>query len=146
MTAAELENLFYKEIPISKSMGIKVLQSSSLDIVLKVNLLENKNHKGTVFGGSQYSACAIACYGLFLNGIREQGHQTNNIVIADGNIKYKAPVDQDFFVEAKWDAVIKNEFFEKLKLLSKAKVELKAQVKIDSQVKAEFNGHFVAFL
>lgn len=146
MNTGELQSLFFKEIPITKSMGLTVTTVDAEKIEILFNLAENKNHKGTAFGGSQYTACALACYGLFLVGIREKGFLTNNIVIAEGRIKYKAPVKQNFMVRAVWDLPLKSSFFKTLTQKKKAKVLLSAHVLTDREICAEFSGDFVAHL
>lgn len=148
MTKNELQNLFYHEIPISEKMGVEVLKVTDNDLQLLVSLNLNKNHKGTAFGGSQYSACALACYGLFLSSIREFGHNTNNIVIANGSIKYISPVTENFIIEVSWDTDLKNHFFKTLNEKKKAKVNLTAHIleQNSKDIKSVFNGEFVAFL
>ena len=146
MTPKELQDLFNKEIPITKSMGLTVITSTPDEVVLKFQLDENKNHKGTAFGGSQYSACALACYGLFLVGLRHRGFTTNNIVISDGQISYKAPVGDHFQSRASWSAESQKSFFEKLSRKQKSKVSLHAEVSAQGQMCTTFNGDFVAIL
>lgn len=129
-------------------MGVEVLKVTDNDLQLLVSLNLNKNHKGTAFGGSQYSACALACYGLFLSSIREFGHNTNNIVIANGSIKYISPVTENFIIEVSWDTDLKNHFFKTLNEKKKAKVNLTAHIleQNSKDIKSVFNGEFVAFL
>lgn len=146
MNNTELQLLFFKEIPITQAMGLTVISCDSNTVKIAFNLAENKNHKGTAFGGSQYTACALACYGLFLVSIREKGFQTNNIVIADGTIKYKSPVSENFFVHACWDLKSKTDFFAKLIQIKKAKVRLTAEIVSAGHSRALFTGDFVAFL
>lgn len=81
-------------------MGLDVIKSMSDEVILKFRLDANKNHKGTAFGGSQYSACALSCYGLFLVGLRNRGYTTINIVISYGKISYDAPVGDNFLAKA----------------------------------------------
>lgn len=152
MSPSELQTLFYQEIPISQSMGIRVVTASANAIHLHVELAANRNHKQTAFGGSQYAACALACYGLFLVGVQSQGYFSNNIVIAEGDIKYKHPVASDFEIVASWQEPSFSEFFIRLKKLKKAKVHLQATVlatptSLADQIECSyFSGAFVAFL
>lgn len=146
MTPKDLQELFNKEIPITKSMGLTVIKATSDEVVLKFQLDENKNHKGTAFGGSQYSACALACYGLFLVGLRSRGFITNNIVISDGHINYKAPVDDHFQSRASWSSESQKSFFDKLERKQKSKVVLQAEVSTQGHVCTTFSGDFVAIL
>lgn len=145
MNAAELLKLLNQEIPISKQMGISVFSVDELSCILKVELKPNLNHKGTGFGGSLYSCCAFAGYGLFLNGLRLNHFSTNDIVIAHGEIQYLLPVDSDFEVKAQWssDSERKN-FFGQLISKKKARTALHVQIHCRGQICAEFKGLFVA--
>lgn len=146
MNTIQLQNLLLNEIPITKSMGLCINTVSAEKIEILFKLAENRNHKGTAFGGSQYTACVLACYGLFLVGIRDKGYQTNNIVIAEGKIKYKSPVEQDFIVKAEWGLKTKTHFFKTLTHKKKAKVQLSATVTVRDHICAHFQGDFVAVL
>lgn len=145
MTTAELENLLKTEIPISKEMGIHDFQIQGHQLSLKIPLSPNRNHKQTMFGGSLYSVGALACYGLFLSGLRQQALHTNDIVISEGGMRYLAPVDGDAIVQAQWNSEAEREkFFATLASKKKARVVMRAQVLVQGRVCAEFSGDFVA--
>jgi len=145
MQANELGQLLTTEIPIAGEIGIRNFKLSSDQFSFELPLDPNRNHKGTLFGGSLYSAGALSCYGLFLVGLRGSSIGTNNIVIAEGQMKYKAPVDQDAKVVASWNSDLeKEQFFKTLTLKNKARVLMRAHVFIGDQVCAEFSGLFVA--
>jgi thioesterase domain-containing protein len=146
VTALELQKLFNKEIPITLAMGLTVVTASSSNVILNFKLADNRNHKGTAFGGSQYSACALACYGLFLVGIREKGFPTNNIVISDGEINYKAPVEDNFIATAIWPEKSRSVFFDKLTKKKKSKISLTAEISSAGKICTTFKGDFVAIL
>jgi len=145
MTVAELEKLLKADIPISKEIGIHDLQIQNNKLTLQVPLAPNFNHKKTMFGGSLYSAGALACYGLFLSGLRSQDVQTNDIVISEGSMRYMAPVRGDAMIQAQWESEAEmTRFFQNLKSKKKARVLMRAQVRVQNQICAEFSGHFVA--
>ncbi|GIL17902.1 MAG: hypothetical protein BroJett040_16530 [Oligoflexia bacterium] len=148
MTPQELQNLFEKEIPLTKEMGVSVTSVTQYEVHIKAALQPNRNHKGTAFGGSQYALCALACYGLFLNGVRREGQNTNNIVIANGNIQYHAPVTTDFEIIAKWGKSEYQTFFQNLMKNKKAKIQLSAliQSRAGQETCTKFSGDFVAKL
>ncbi len=147
MIAHELEETLKKDIPIAAEMGIQDLQIQDYKLTLKLPLSPNINHKQTMFGGSLYAAGALACYGLFLAGLRGQSILTNDIVISEGGMKYMAPVDRDAIIQAQWNSEAEmKKFFQSLKAKSKARVLMRAQVLLGDQVCAEFSGHFVAQL
>lgn len=147
MTAKELEKLLTSEIPITKQMGIRDLQITDGKLSLTLPIQPNVNHKQTMFGGSLYSSGAVACYGLFLSGLREHAITTNNIVISEGQMKYMAPVDQDARIEAQWNSdKERTQFFAALGAKKKARVLMRAQVFIANKLCAEFSGQFVALV
>jgi thioesterase domain-containing protein len=145
MTAAELHKLLKSEIPISNEMGIHDFQIADHRLTLKLPLKPNRNHKMTMFGGSLYAAGALACYGLFLSGLRGQSLQTNDIVISEGGMRYMAPVDADATIQAQWNSDEEmQKFFHALKMKKKARVLMRAEVKIQDRLCAEFSGMLVA--
>ncbi|MBL7542452.1 MAG: YiiD C-terminal domain-containing protein [Bdellovibrionaceae bacterium] len=146
MTKSELQQLFFQEIPLTQHLGLLVHVAHAGEIKIGFRLEENKNHKGTAFGGSQYAAGALSCYGLFLVGLRDHGILTNNIVISDGKISYKYPVSTDFTVQSFWSAGDRRDFFDRLKRKKKAKTSLSASISSDDKICAQFNGDFVAVL
>ena len=145
MTNVEMENLLREKIPISQAMNITVMELTKHSLKLYVPLEPNKNHLGTLFGGSLYAGGALACYGLFMSTLRDRGQNTNNVVAADGHIQYKSPVNGNCVIEAQWSPETQEEaFFETLTRWKKAKTEMKAQITVKGKLCAEFSAHFVA--
>jgi len=103
-TSQDLEKLLKTTIPLSEHMGVHSFNLSAESLSLILPLYPNRNHKQTLFGGSLYSASALACYGLFLAGLRAAEISTDNIVISHGDMKYLAPVNDDALVVAKWSS------------------------------------------
>lgn len=147
MLAKDLETLLKTEIPIAQAIGIRDLQLGEGSLTFTLPLQPNINHKGTLFGGSLYSAGALSCYGLFLLGLRNESVSTNNIVISEGSMRYLAPVNQDARVTALWSsAAERSRFFASLMSRKKARVPMKAVISIQDLICAEFTGEFVAHL
>ena len=140
-----LQQLFNSEIPISKELGVTVQSLTEKEIQLELPLEPNRNHKGTSFGGSLYSGCALACYGIFLSQLRSLGIQTMDIVISKGEIKYLAPVKADAQIVAGFRTLEeKAAFFRGLQAKGKARATMHAQVRVAGVLCAEFFGDFVA--
>jgi thioesterase domain-containing protein len=145
MTALEIENLLKSQIPISNHLGLHHFELGTQDLTFDLSLMPNVNHKGTLFGGSLYSASALACYGLFLSGLRQHNFSTNNIVISEGQMRYLAPVDRDAKLRAFWNSTTEQgQFFEGLSAKKKARVLMRAQGLVEEKICAEFSGLFVA--
>ncbi|MCB0363461.1 MAG: YiiD C-terminal domain-containing protein [Bdellovibrionales bacterium] len=144
LSASELTHHFHKKIPITKLIGVQVLEVSARKACLFAPLLPNINHVNTLFGGSLYSVAALSCYALFLALSREAGGLSDKLVIQDGNIKYLFPVDSDFISEAQ----LENEgeldrFLSGLKKHGKARIRLAATLQCQTKICAKFEGSYV---
>jgi len=147
ISITELEQVLWDRIPLSRHMGVQLDSITPDQAVLNLPLKPNLNHKGTAFGGSIYSGCALAGYGLFLFSLQERGFTTNNIVISEGSIDYTKPVDGDAEIIAQWRSQEERDvFFNSLKSRGKARVQIEAQVVVQGKVSAHFYGTFVAIL
>lgn len=98
----ELIAILKDKISLYEHLGITVINISSAEVHFRVSLAKNRNHKGTAFGGSLYATAVLAAYALVLAGLKARGIQTENIVIAKGQIEYLRPVDTDFEVLCKF--------------------------------------------
>lgn len=146
MTLIEIQKQLESEIPITQTLGFQLKEIQRDYALAEMPLFPNRNHKGTLFGGSQYSGCALISYSLFLFGVRSIGGETNNIVVADANIKYLKPVMGDCILKSTWESVeAKETFFDHLARKGKARVSLLAHV-LDNRglILSEFRGNFVA--
>lgn len=144
MNASEYLESLHRNIPISKALGVEVPRFGADLTILKVPLKPNKNHVGTVFGGSLYSVSALACYGLFRAISFESGIVTDNLVIHEGTIRYDAPVTGDFEVHAARPPEKEvQKFLELLAKKGKARLRLSSVVMQDGVRKAFFEGAYV---
>lgn len=144
---SEIQKQLEIEIPITKELGFQLSELHIDQAFGQIPLAPNENHKGTLFGGSQYSGCALICYSLFLFGVRSKGHTTKNIVVSEATIKYLKPASRDSGLRATWESVAAREtFFDQLERKGKARVGLLAHV-LDSNglILSEFRGTFVVF-
>ena len=142
---SDLQHLLEKEIPVTKALGFQIKEASSDLVKLILPLLPNRNHKGTAFGGSLYSASAVASYALFLFSLQAQGLDTKEIVIGEGRIRYRYPVTADSILVAKWEnAESREHFFKVLKMEQRSKTTLKVEILCKNQIAATFEGEFFA--
>lgn len=148
MLPDELQRKLENEIPITKTLGFKITSLSQEMALCVLPLEPNINHKKTLFGGSQYAGCALACYSLFLFNVRALNEVTNNIVVSHAEISYKKPASDDVHIEASWPSEQERvRFLESLKRKGKSRVRLLARVKDNSDLLlSEFQGDFVVIL
>ena len=142
---SDLTHALNKEIPITKHMGLIVLEATEQSVLLQSPLLPNTNHKGTAFGGSVYSAAVLASWMLVSETLKARGFSSDYIVIQDSKIEYLLPVGGDFTAKAHWlDSSGSNKFTDSLKRKGLGRVEVEAQIICDNKLCANFKGRFVA--
>ena len=87
-----LESVLHHDIPLTRDMGLKVLDWQARQLRLSLPLAANVNHKSTMFGGSLYCGAVLVGWGWLHMRLREAGIDDGHIVIQEGNISYPLPV------------------------------------------------------
>ena len=138
-----LQNYLAENIPITTAMGIKVVIASPERVLLECPLEQNRNHRGTGFGGSIASIATLAGWAWIWVMMRERTTPPN-IVIAKSSIEYDQPVDDAFSAELRppSDAQIKT-FIESFDRRGSARIELKVDVLCGGEEAALFTGVYV---
>jgi thioesterase domain-containing protein len=104
-----LESVLHQDIPLTRSMGLRVLHWRDGQLCLQLPLQANVNHKHTMFGGSLYCGAVLAGWGWLHLRLREQGIADGHIVIHESRISYPLPVTGDALAlcdappQAQWD-------------------------------------------
>ncbi|AIC17478.1 MULTISPECIES: YiiD C-terminal domain-containing protein [Pseudomonas] len=90
-----LESILHHDIPLTRDMGLKVLDWHAHELRLQLPLEANVNHKSTMFGGSLYCGAVLAGWGWLHLRLKEAGIDDGHIVIQEGQINYPLPVTSD---------------------------------------------------
>ncbi|MDD0969321.1 MULTISPECIES: YiiD C-terminal domain-containing protein [Pseudomonas] len=90
-----LESVLHHDIPLTRDMGLKVLDWQEQQLRLHLPLDANVNHKSTMFGGSLYCGAVLAGWGWLHLRLKEEGIEDGHIVIQEGQISYPLPVTGD---------------------------------------------------
>lgn len=90
-----LESLLHSDIPLTRQMGLQVLDWQQHCLRLQLPLEANVNHKSTMFGGSLYCGAVLAGWGWLHLRLKEEGVEDGHIVIQEGQISYPLPVTGD---------------------------------------------------
>jgi thioesterase domain-containing protein len=146
---SEVREFLYRGIPLTRAMGIDVLQASADSVELKAPLKANINHNQTAFGGSIHSVAILTCWLLVTRALADAGLVSEYVVIQGSEIDYKTPVDEDFFAKVKWPKKADHEaFLQTLKKRGRARIELTAHVYTgkggSEKPAATLTGRFVA--
>ena len=142
----KLQNLLYKEVPLSSDIGVAVRSYDGEFLELQAELEPNINIHGVAFGGSIYSLCALSGWGLLILKLEEQGLDPR-IMIAGAEITYLKPVMQNLRafsrLSQEHDFV---KFVEKYNNKHRARIKIPVEVKLnDGDTAARFMGEYIAF-
>ncbi len=147
MSARVLEAFLHEKIPLTRAMGLHVVESNAHRLVLTAPLDKNINHLGTAFGGSLHALPTLACYAGLWTLLREAGVD-GHVVVKRSSAFYRAPVATE--LRAIWErppAGAVKDFLSNLKRHKKARMELKAEVEgTNGKPAVEFHGTFVALV
>jgi thioesterase domain-containing protein len=142
--AESLEATLHSEIPITRQIGIRVLDYDGSCLRLSAPLDRNINHKATAFAGSLNSVVTLSGWGLIWIALREVGMEAT-IVIQDSTSHYRRPVTRDFFAACQkpGDAHMA-QFVRILREKGRARLELQAEIRENDTVAMSFQGRYVA--
>ena len=87
-----LQSVLHGDIPLTREMGLEVIDWQAQTLRLQLPLAANVNHKSTMFGGSLYCAAVLVGWGWLHLRLRELGIDDGHIVIQEGQISYPLPV------------------------------------------------------
>ena len=138
-----LKRYLHRHIPITKGMGVKVLEANGRKVVLEAPLLPNINHQGTVFGGSAASVAVLSAWSLIRIKLMEGGNDSN-IVVHKASIVYRRPIKGAFTSTTvscsagDWKKVLST-----LSRFGRAKVRLSSVLQSGGEKVGELEGNFV---
>jgi thioesterase domain-containing protein len=125
---AQFQNRINQQIPLTKSMGLQLLEWDGTALLLSAPLAPNSNHQGTGFGGSLYGVGVTAAWSvaeLALADLQLEG----TVVIQTGTIEYMSPVDGDFYSVCRLpDGEMPDHFRKSLARHGRARLELTAEI------------------
>ena len=143
---AEVEAYLHRHIPITREMGVRMLQCSFTGVTLTAPLAPNVNHRSTVFGGSASAAAILAAWTWLHYALRDAGLKCR-VVIQRNTMDYLAPIDGEFTAQcdgltaAHWE-----NFLRTLRRHGKARIALGARLLLAGVPVAKFNGDYVAVI
>ncbi len=138
---AELEQTWHEEIPISKAMGIRVMDFANDQLVVRAELEPNINVHGTAFAGSLYAIAALCGWGMTWLQLKTR-HIDGSIVIADGHIHYERPVKEPIVATCRFILSDQSEALARLKSQGKTRFNLECVVRANGNDAARFTGEY----
>jgi len=145
--ARDLQDVLHHEIPLSRQIGLEVVDFDGATLSLRAPLAPNINHKATAFAGSLTAVATLTGWGLIWLMLREQGMR-GVIVIQESASRYLSPVGGDFVTTCRIPPARQVErFLASLRQHGRARLPLTVEIRAGSeQVRVAFTGRYVAFL
>ncbi|HEY4301749.1 MAG TPA: YiiD C-terminal domain-containing protein [Candidatus Didemnitutus sp.] len=141
----DLERFLHDKIPLTATMEVRVLESSSERLVLEAPLAPNRNHLGTAFGGSLHTLPTLACYAVVWMLLREAGID-GHVVVKRSAASYREPVTAALRATCPRPPPARAALFiADLRRHRKARMDLEATVDgANGKAAVEYRGTFVA--
>ncbi len=136
------EDFLHSRIPLTRTMGLRVIRYDAEGFVLEAPVSQNSNHLGTAFGGSINAVATLAAYGLLWMELRGREME---LVVSESSIRFLRPIRTVIrAICARPEAAAWSAFQEKLSASGKARIRLRVRVEEANEVAAELEGVFVA--
>ena len=142
---AQLQDLLHREVPMSETMGMTVNSFDGQRLTMQAALELNVNLYGVAFGGSIYSLCAMAGWGLLIMKL-EEAELDARIMLTGGEIEYLKPVSQTL-VSASFfsNPADFGEFAENWRTRQRARISVPVEILLDDgSLAARFLGGYIA--
>ena len=146
LSLSELERYLSKLIPMASALGVNVRQASLDSVMIAAPLSLNRNHRGTVFGGSASAVAILAGWLLLDVRLRTTGVAAS-VVIQRNEMHYLTPITSDF--EARARLSTDGNWCNFLRILArrkKSRVNVSVDLTCKGVVVGEFAGSFVAMV
>lgn len=143
MNKAEAQKYIETEIPMTKIMGMEIVELTRESVRIAMPHAPNVNHQGSAFGGSIDSLFFVTSW-AYVQLLIENFDPHPRIVGRRGRSTFHKPVKSDF--EAKViipENSIVETFLKDLTHKGKGRITAKAIVEYEGEIAAEFEGDFV---
>ena len=142
---SRLQAFIRSNIPISAAMGVTVTKAGPEGVTLRAPLTKNRNHHGTLFGGSASALAMLAAWSWLHLRLEELGLDPD-LVIQKGATDYICPGrDTDVVaVCAGTDEETFARFIRSLGRFGRARIALEVEVSSGDRLVARLAGQFVA--
>ena len=144
MKVGSLQEYLHENIPLSKAMGVEVLEATVNGVTLSAPLSPNINHRETVFGGSASSVAILSAWSLLYLRLKNE-NINSRIVIQRSTMTYESPITDMFTASS----VVRDpadwlKFVTTLRRKNRARVYVTSILHCNDKKVGELEGGFVA--
>src|SRR5688500_13552165 len=127
---AALERYLHAQMPISKAMGVRVVEADASGVRLCAPLAPNLNHRQTFFGGSAAALATLAAWALAHQRLLAEAGLDAHLVIQRSSMEYIEPAAAEVEAECRaprqedWDRLLRM-----VKRRGKGRVDLSVELR-----------------
>lgn len=139
----ELEDVLHSQIPLTREIGIEVVEYNGDSLTLTAPLENNINHKCTAFGGSLYSVSVLSGWGLIY--LLMKAHKlSGHIVIQESHTKFLKPVVSNLTAICAFESKEQQERFIRMyQRKGLARIQLESRMIAGGDSHVIFSGNYV---
>lgn len=138
-----LQQRFHQEVPITRYMGIEIVEFTGEELVVTAQMEPNKNTHGTAFGGSLYSVAALTGWGLLHLRLKQDGI-ASNALIKGGEVSYHHPVKNEIRARANLNRPDYDRFVNDYQKTGRGDLQQRVEIITPKGVAMSLVGHYVA--
>lgn len=140
---SQLQEVLHTEIPLTKHIGISVIEQTDLSLTLTAPLKNNINHKCTAFGGSLYSVAVLSGWGLIYLLLKKNS-LPGHIVIQESNTQFIKPVNSAITATCSFLSTNQcDKFLAMYKRKNRARIKLISTISCNNENAVTFTGTYV---
>ncbi len=144
MKAGAVEKYLHEHIPLSKAMGVEVLEATLQGVTLSAPLSPNINHRGTVFGGSAAAVAILAAWTLLYLRLKNEQIE-GNLVIQKSATSYESPITDRFTATSSLhDPAAWGRFIATFRKRNRARIRVASILHCNGGKVGKLDGDFVA--
>jgi len=134
-----LQKIWHDTIPMSKAMNMEISYFDENSLFTHCDAEFNQNLHHTMFAGSIYTLATLTGW-AWTYFLLQQAELNGNIVLADANIRYHAPIKGGAYAAVEQQNVSGE--LSPLKQNNKARIKLEVQVYCGDNIAATFTGSY----
>ena len=140
--ADAIEKVFREQIPLTRAMGVRVVQYDGKGLVLSAPLESNHNHLNTAFGGSLHALATLSGYGWLWLELQDPAV---HVVPRESHVSYRRPVTGELIARCdRPEEAVVERFKHDFAAKGKARIALQSVIEEGGKPAVVFTGEFVA--
>lgn len=143
MQPEELDDYLHRHIPLSRHMGLRVIEAQAQRLRVYLPLAPNVNPHGTVFGGALAAVGLVSGWMLLYAAFRRAGLEAK-LVGKEAQCAFLAPADSDCIAETTCEPVALDALLARFRTAGHARHALDTVIRVGEREVARHHGVYTA--